>query len=71
MVNFNEFILLAVLAVGVPVVLSNCCEQLSAGAWVEATNTTHGFLDLSHLVFILQVNSLCQLHFQKAHNLIV
>lgn len=67
----NDLILSAVLAVCVPVVLSNCCEQLSAGAWVKTTDTTHGLLDLSHLDFILQINSLCQLHFQKAHNLIV
>lgn len=71
MVKLNDLRLLAVLAVCVPVILSNGCEQLSAGACVKTTDTTHGLLDLSHLVFILQVNSLCQLHFQKAHNLIV
>lgn len=55
----------------VPVVLCHGSEQFSAGAGVEVADAARSLLDLSHLVLILQVNGLRQLHLQKAHDLVV
>lgn len=54
-----------------PVILGDGGQQLPAGARIEAADAARGLLDLGHLVLILKVDGLGELHLQEADDLVV